>query len=406
MAMLRLRRSTWANAAVLLALALLAAWLLALQPRPWFETARASGRWWLAAGALLAYAAIAAWFARPRRGGEPAAAVVGSDAASTLVAYASQTGFAQQLAERTAASLRDAGRAVRLLPLDAVDAATLAASGQALIVASTTGEGDPPDHALSFVRDTMAAAPTLAPLQYAVLALGDRNYRNYCAFGHQLDAWLRDAGATPLFDLVEVDNGDAGALRHWQHHLAVLTGAPELPDWTPARYAPCLLLAREHINPGSMGGAVFHLSLQPPAAGADWQAGDIAEVGPRNPPQDVAACLARCGLRGDARVAFQGEDTTWEDALSRAHLGALADAEGLDARALAQRLQPLPHREYSIASLPADGSLQFILRRMLRPDGTPGLASGWLCDTCRSAPGSTCGCAATPTSMRPIRRGR
>ena len=30
--------------------------------------------------------------------------------------------------------------------------------------------------------------------------------------------------------------------------------------------------------------------------------------------------------------------------------------------------------------MPGEGSLQLMLRRQLRPDGTPGLASGWLCD--------------------------
>jgi sulfite reductase (NADPH) flavoprotein alpha-component len=53
---------------------------------------------------------------------------------------------------------------------------------------------------------------------------------------------------------------------------------------------------------------------------------------------------------------------------------------GRDAQALASSLQPLPHREYSIASLPRDGSLQLLVRRMQRPDGTPGLGSAWLCD--------------------------
>ena len=55
-----------------------------------------------------------------------------------------------------------------------------------------------------------------------------------------------------------------------------------------------------------------------------WQAGDILEVGPRNDPE-------------------------------------------------------LPHREYSIASLPSDGAVELIVRLMNRADGQPGLGSGWLC---------------------------
>src|SRR5690606_39883283 len=63
--------------------------------------------------------------------------------------------------------------------------------------------------------------------------------------------WLRGTGARPLFDLVDVDNGDPAALRHWQHHLGVAAGAPELPDWSPATYAPWTLSARREVNPGS-----------------------------------------------------------------------------------------------------------------------------------------------------------
>src|SRR3546814_19528925 len=37
-------------------------------------------------------------------------------------------------------------------------------------------------------------------------------------------AWLRERGATPLFDRVEADNADPAALRHWQHHLGRLAG--------------------------------------------------------------------------------------------------------------------------------------------------------------------------------------
>jgi len=63
-----------------------------------------------------------------------------------------------------------------------------------------------------------------------------------------------------------------------------------------------------------------------------WEAGDVAEIGPR-------------AIAGEAVAG-----TT------------------------------LPSREYSIASVPGDGSLQLIVRRMFRPDGTPGLGSGWLLD--------------------------
>src|SRR5690606_27567964 len=230
------------------------------------------------------------------------------DGPPLLVAWASQTGFAQELAERTAATLAGAGVPVRLRELSQVDAATLAAVPRALFVASTTGEGDPPDPALAFVRDMMAAPAALPSLQFAVLALGDREYEQFCGFGHRLDQWLRRAGAKPLFDLVEVDNGDAGALRHWQHHLGLLAQAPELPDWSPVAYEPWQLRERVELNPGSVGGPAFDLVLAPPAdARPAWQAGDIAEIGPRNPGDAVAALLDELGLAAGGTVHFGGK---------------------------------------------------------------------------------------------------
>src|SRR5690606_36440316 len=117
-----------------------------------------------------------------------------------------------------------------------------------------------------------------------------------------LDGWLRQSGATPLFDLVEVDNGDPAALRHWQHHLGVVDGAPDLPDWAPVAYQRWTLGARRELNPGSAGAPVFEILLAlPDGVAVDWRAGDIAEIGPRQAPDAVAALLAALGRDGRER---------------------------------------------------------------------------------------------------------
>ena len=278
---------------------------------------------------VLLYLATSAYFLWPKR--RPAPVVSGDrTAAPTLIAYASQTGFAAELAQRTAQSLEAAGEPVLLASLQEVDDAVLRQAKQALFVVSTTGEGDAPDPAAAFVRKVLDSSVPLQSLSYGVLALGDREYDNYCAFGHRIDQWLRHQGATALFDVIEVDNGDEGALRHWQHQLSVLSNSPDLPDWEAPRYERWQLIARHHVNPGSAGDACFHIELRPKAdVIANWRAGDIAEIDPRN--------------------------STWNE-----------------------NLAALPHREYSIASLPADGAIHLLVRQMRRPDGELGLGSGWL----------------------------
>src|SRR5690606_31335676 len=161
----------------------------------------------------------------------------------------------------------------------------------------------------------------------------------------------------------------------------LLAQAPELPDWSPVAYEPWRLRERIELNAGSAGGPVFALALAPPApARPAWQAGDIAEIGPRNRADAVEALLAALGLDAESTIRFAGKPGTLADALSRAHLPAAADVAGLGAQALADVLQPLPHREYSIASMPHEGSLRLLVRHMRRPDGRSGLGSGWLCE--------------------------
>lgn len=376
-------RAFWGNAASLTLLVLIAAGLFMLQRGDWWPAMPRADRWIGAVIALSVYFLFCAallWRSRTRKtSDDTSSAVTGSS--PVLVVYASQTGFAQQLAERSAENLRSTGLAVKLRAIGEVDSTMLADTGRALFVASTTGEGDPPDQALAFVRGAMARPAELKHLRYAVLALGDREYEHFCGFGHQLDRWLRQHGAQPLFDIVEVDNADESALRHWQHHLGQLGGVTDLPDWTQPRYEPWKLLERRELNPGSIGGGAFHLAIAPPAESSPaWVAGDIAEIGPQHSSQAVAALLSQAGLAADARVAVDGGPMTLAELMARSHLPGIDEIRGKDAQTIAEDLKPLPHREYSIASLPADGSLQILLRRLLRPDGTPGIGSGWLCD--------------------------
>lgn len=376
-------RTFWGNFASLALLVSIAAAFFTLQQGDWWPAMPRTDRWIGAAIALFSYLLFCAailWRSRTLTTNDDTSNAATRDSLM-LIIHASQTGFAQQLAERSAESLRSSGLAVKFRAIGEVDNATLATTSRALFVASTTGEGDPPDQALAFVRDVMGQPAALGHLRYAVLALGDREYEHFCGFGHQLDNWLRQHGAQSLFDIVEVDNADESALRHWQHHLGQLSGVTDLPDWTQPRYERWTLVERRELNPGSVGGGAFHLAMTPPTESVGhWVAGDIAEIGPRHSPLVVAALLGQAGIAADASIMIDGQPQSLAELLAGSHLPALDEIRDRDAQALAETLKPLPHREYSIASLPSDGSLHILLRRLLRADGTPGIGSGWLCD--------------------------
>jgi sulfite reductase (NADPH) flavoprotein alpha-component len=377
------------NAVALAALALLAVALLQWQVEPLRWRPPGAARWIVSGLVSLLYVAFVAGVivARHRRHRIRRPAATAADTATDwLVAYASQTGHAEQLAGMSADALRAAGLKVRVTSLGELDNRLLQQTTRALFIASTTGEGDAPDPALSFIRRSMAEAATLPQLRYGLLALGDRDYPDYCAFGHRLDAWLRHSHAHALFDTIEVDNAEPGALRLWQQHIGQLAGRTDLPDWNRPAYRTWRLHERRHLNPGSLGGAVFHLGLVPEDAGQlAWEAGDIAEIGPRHADEDVRHWLRANGLDGKTRVRDGESICSLHDALAGARLPSPDAVRGLDAQAIANILQPLPHREYSIASIPAEGQLQLLVRQMRHADGRPGIGSGWL--TAHAAPG-------------------
>lgn len=392
-----LRRMALGNAILLAGFALLALLLLPLHLDGLHWRDPGSERWLDVVLVLAAWLGLVGWLRARSRGplvmADVAAATTPATtqagfttvtpaampvAAQVRVIYASQTGFAEQLARQTLQSLNTAGVPVRLDGMDALTLDDLQQAGRVLFVVSTTGDGEPPDMAVAFSRLLMRRPVALAGLHYGLLALGDSDYEEYCGFGRQLRQWLQASGGQPLFDPVEVDCEDEASLRHWQHHLAMLSGASDLPDWQAPKYQRWQLAERRLLNPGSVGTACFHLVLTPLQGASDWQAGDLVEIGPCHASEKVAQWLAAHARDGQVPVTCEKRRLPLAELLACCRLPDTDEVDGLDETTLASLLQRLPHREYSIASLPADGAIHLLVRTMHGPDGRLGLGSGWL----------------------------
>ena len=360
------RTSALLRHAPLLACLLLGLWLF------WWQPPRGVS----ALLVVVTYAGICLHFWRTHRKHAPPASQL--NATTLLIGYASQGGQAQELAERSAQQLRDAGMQVDVQPLNAIDPTTLARVPRALFILSTYGEGEAPDNAARFAQRLLHGALDLSSLEFAVLALGDRQYKRFCGFARHLDAQLQHLGARPLFDRLEADRSDPAVLRQWQQQLGLLVGKRDFADWQTPTYQHWKLDARQCLNPSSQGRPAFHIRLQPPAeASPNWQAGDIAEIGPRQSPQRIQAFLQQLELEGQQPVS-DGQSLAWQ--LARRQLpDDPQPLRGLDADTLLQALPCLPHRDYSIASLPADGALDLLVRLQQDAAGNLGLGSGWLC---------------------------
>ncbi len=302
----------------------------------------------------------------------------GSQGPAWLIGFASQSGFAEQLAWQTAGQLQSAGLPVRVQRLADMTEQDLNQSRNALFVVSTFGDGEAPDSARGFERKLLGRPLSLENLNYAVLGLGDRQYQHFCGFAQRLHGWLTERGGSTLFAPVEVDSGDSVALQHWQQQLGELTGSTPASPWKAPDYENWTLSQRHWLNEGSVGSKVFLLGLNS-ASEANWEAGDLIEVLPRNARQAVETFLLGLGIAPDAPVTVDGLNESLGQALSSRQLPAnRSHLVGLHAQALVDALVPLAMREYSIASIPMDGSLQLIVRQELHPDGSLGLGSGWL----------------------------
>ena len=292
-----------------------------------------------------------------------------------LIAYASQTGVSEQLAWRTATSLQEARQPANVKSVQQLTADDLKNASQILFIASTYGTGESPDLASAFEKKLMSQTLDLTHLSYAVLALGSQEYPDtFCSFGHRIDTWLQANGAVQLFNTIEVDNGNAASIQHWNSALAQSTKLNLQAMTIDKTFDTWTLSQRTLLNPNSLGTSAFNLEFQPTHE-VLWQAGDIAEIQPGNSPARIDDFLKQQNISANTLVGSNNK-TIVEMLWNRNLTVEIKPFSNLDQ--LLQQLPVLPSREYSIASIPEQQVLRLVVRQQLDTQGQLGLGSGWL----------------------------
>ena len=282
-----------------------------------------AGLWWLSG--------YAAGLARSHVLPVPRPSALGvaeTQTASRLtIVYGSQTGNAKRVAEKLAQQVEAAGLGVRLLRADAYQARELKSERHLAIVISTQGDGDPPDDARGFFDFiTGKRAPQLPELQYAVLALGDSSYPQFCAIGRRLDERLAELGAKRWFARGDADLDIDSVATPWlanaltsakealkpQAPLATVTPlrplASAVSSYTRDNPFPAELLVSQRITGRGSEKDIRHIELSLEGSGLHYEAGDALGIWPVNPPALVDAVLATLGLDGEQAVVH-GEQT-------------------------------------------------------------------------------------------------
>jgi sulfite reductase (NADPH) flavoprotein alpha-component len=107
-----------------------------------------------------------------------------------------------------------------VLVLNACSLDDLASATRLILVTSTWGEGDPPDNAAEFwTRLNADTAPHLEHLQFSVLALGDRNYSDFCGAGRKFDERLEALGARRIHPRADCDTDYEEIAATWMKSL-------------------------------------------------------------------------------------------------------------------------------------------------------------------------------------------
>lgn len=143
------------------------------------------------------------------------------------VLYGTETGNAEEIAETFETKLNSQNLNVHLWDMDDFPRDSLPEVEHLFIICSTQGVGEPPINALD-LYDYLHGddAPQLDQVNFAVLALGDQDFPDFCQAGKDFDHILGQLGANRVADRVDCDFDYEETAEQWiTNMLELLTQA-------------------------------------------------------------------------------------------------------------------------------------------------------------------------------------
>lgn len=320
------------------------------------------------------------------------------------VLFGSQTGNAQGLAKKLAQQLTAQGFDVTLSSMGDYKTNNLKKVHNLFVLASTQGEGDPPDNAIPFYEFLHSKrAPQLAETKFAVLGLGDTSYEFFCQTGKDFDKRLEELGAERIVPRADCDVDFEEQAGEWIGQVlsalgeasaaASVAASPtatasvneEASPHSRTNPFPAEVLENLNLNGRGSDQETRHVELSLEGSGLSYEPGDSLGVYPQNHPQLVEDILQATGWNGDETITLNknGDIASVRDALLHHYeitvltkpllekVAGLADHEQLDALLEEGRAQDLRAylqgrdlldliQDYGLGSIPADELLSLL----------------------------------------------
>jgi sulfite reductase (NADPH) flavoprotein alpha-component len=384
-------------------------------------------RHWLA-GFLAGYEAAAGPAASP--------APAPSKKIPLTIAYATDSGNAEEVAANAKKLAGKQGFSAKIVDFADITPADLARSKNLMIVASTWGEGDPPERAAEAYEALMEeGAPRFDGVNFSVLALGDSSYVNFCEVGRRLDERLEQLGGHRIAERVDCNldfdepasGWTSGALDRLLDVAKPEVSADSVPTaevfdfptsaFSKANPFPAEITELINLNGSRSGKETFHVELSLEGSGLTFEPGDSLGLIAENHEAMVAEVMMAAGVSGDSdlerrlrtdfditqlskpvmdaylnvsgdnRLAELLEGDRWQAYLpGRQIIDLLTDFPAkLEADQLTGLFRKLPPRLYSVASsLKAEPDLAHLLISAVRYNAhgrdREGVASTFLAD--------------------------
>jgi sulfite reductase (NADPH) flavoprotein alpha-component len=267
----------------------------------------------------------------------PAPAVAPSSIGPLLFLFGSQTGSSEGLARRFAKEAKKVGFETRVVGMENFSTIDLTKEKRLIVITSTYWDGEMPDNAQAFWDFLKnGTAPRLQSLEFSVLALGDRNYSQFCQAGKAFDARLEELGAKRIHSRTDCDVDYEGPAREWFTGLiksfdgGASSAGPSLnivpseravesaPSFGKGNPFPAILKTNRVLNAPGSAKETRHLEIILEGSGLEYEVGDALGVVPTNCPDFVREILDAAGLDGEEAVkAPDGEEMALRMALLR-----------------------------------------------------------------------------------------